>query len=246
VLVDAPGLATDVGGETWPVLVETGVAGSPMSPAVVRADRAGAVHGIVGWLETLPVSDPSQRLVPVADRLDDALATVERSAHGQPRLLSLVARTRSVVGPLRHVPLPKVFEHGDAAHPNLLRDDDGRVGAVDWERGERDGLPLHDLTIALAYVASAARGATKPRAQATAFRRAMSGPDPWAREVLDAEVVRLGIPSETRGPLVVAAWLRTVAWLAGHLGGDVSTVEWLLGDRSVASWATALDLAGAG
>jgi hypothetical protein len=143
--------------------------------------------------------------------------------------------------------LPRVFEHGDPAHPNLVRLEDGRIGAVDWERGQPDGLPLHDLTIALAYLAAAAGGATSATDQADAFRRAMTDPEPWASHALDRDAARLGIDPGLRPALVVAAWARSAGWLAEHLadGGPVDdgTAAWLAGDRSVALWRVALDLA---
>ena len=162
---------------------------------------------------------------------------------------------------LAQTTLPRVFEHGDPAHPNLLRRPDGRVVAVDWERGEPDGLPLHDLTIALAYIAAAAAGATSAPDQAAAFRAAMTGDDPWAARALDRAIDRAGCPTTLRPALVVAAWARTAAWLAVEMSArpnenatdsaiepSASTDDvgrWLVDDRSVALWDVSLDLASA-
>lgn len=267
-LIDAPGLGVEVGEEPWPVLVEGGIDGPRLGPALVRADRAGAQTAVERWLHTLPVAprgeeEPSDG--GIVRRLDVALGAIERLADGSTagdRLHALAGRTRPVVGRLAGVALPRVFEHGDAAHPNLIRLDDGRIGAVDWERGEPDGLPLHDLTIALAYLASAASGATRPVDQAAAFREALIGADPWAAEALDREARRVGVPIEHRPALVVVAWARSAGWLAEHLGGppptsgtgdgsggnhdgdhDADLGAWLVADRSVALWSVALELA---
>jgi hypothetical protein len=249
-LIDAPGLATDVGVEPWPILVETGLRGSALDPAAVRRDRAAAVDGVVGWLAGLPVDEPARRELAASERIAAALRHVERvsgSADTDAELAKLVAQTRPIVAALEEAPLPRVFEHGDPAHPNLVRLDDGRIGAVDWERGQPDGLPLHDLTIALAYVAAAARGATSAADQADAFRAAMTEPDPWARHALDRDSTRLGIDPGLRPALVVAAWARSAGWLAEHLaeGGPVDDgmAAWLVADRSVTLWRVALDLA---
>jgi len=251
-LIDAPGLAIDVGGDPWPILVETGVTGEPLDPPAIRRDRVGAVAAIETWLASMPVEPATHRTIDVPTRLDEALAAVGRlddgSADGR-RLAGLVERTRPLVATLADAAIPRVFEHGDPAHPNLLRGSDGRIAAVDWERGDPDGLPLHDLTIALGYVAAAARAATAPADQAAAFRAAMTGDDPWAAAALGRDLARLGGDPAWRPSLVVAAWARSAGWLAGRLAdgpADTTTADltrWLAADRSVASWAVALDLA---
>ncbi len=263
-LLDAPGLTTAVGEDPWPILIETGLDGEPLDPAAVRADRARAVADIERWLAGLPVGDAAARLLGAGPRIESALASVERLADGSAdgrRLGDLVERSRPLIATLASAWLPRVFEHGDAAHPNLLRLADGRIGAVDWERGEPDGLPLHDLTIALAYVAAAACDATSVPDQAAAFRDAMTGDDPWAVEALDRAADLIGCDPILRPALVVAAWIRSAGWLADRLAGpgdgtNAGTVgderqpaagvtTWLAGDRSVALWAVALELAGA-
>ncbi|MGH2473629.1 MAG: hypothetical protein ACRDIL_00070, partial [Candidatus Limnocylindrales bacterium] len=257
-LIDAPGLAVDIGEDPWPILVEGAVDGPRLEPAVVRADRAGALAGIERWLATLPVVQRGADEPPddaSASRIDVALAAVEGIADGSPAgdtLRALAGRTRGVVARLAGTPLPRVFEHGDAAHPNLISLADGRIGAVDWERGEPDGLPLHDLSMATAYLAAAAHGATRAADQAAAYRAALSGTDAWAADALDREAIRVAIPTAYRPALVVAAWARSAGWLATRLGGESRSaddrreddlVTWLAGDRSVALWAVALDLA---
>ena len=263
-LLVAPGLATAVGDDPWPILIETGLDGDPLDPATVRADRARAVADIERWLAGLPVGDAATRSLGVGPRLESALAAVERLADGSAQgrqLGDLVERSRPLIASLALASLPRVFEHGDPAHPNLLRMAGGRIGAVDWERGEPDGLPLHDLTIALAYVAAAARDATSGPDQAAAFRAAMTGDDPWAVAALDRAADLSGCDPVLRPALVVAAWVRSAGWLADRLVGPgdgtvAGTVDderqpaaglttWLAGDRSVALWAVALELAGA-
>lgn len=261
-LLDAAGLATAAGEDPWPILVETGLDGDPLDPAKVHANRAQAVADIERWLAELPVGDAATRSLDAGTRIESALAAVERladeSADGR-RLRDLVERSRPLVATLASASLPRVFEHGDPAHPNLLRLADGRIGAVDWERGEPDGLPLHDLTIALAYVAAAARDATSAPDQALAFRAAMTGDDPWAVEALDRAADLIGCDPVLRPALVVAAWARSAGWLADRLAGPgdgtssgtddderqpaTGLTTWLAGDRSVALWAVALDLA---
>jgi Phosphotransferase enzyme family len=248
-LVDAPGLPTEAGGDAWPILVETGVVGEPLDPPAVRRDRARAAAAIEAWLASLPVDPADTRTIGIGTRLDEALAAIERlddRSANDLRLAGLIERTRPHIRRLAGVAMPRVFEHGDPAHPNLLRGADGRIAAVDWERGEPDGLPIHDLTIALAYAAAAAAGATRPTDQATAFQAAMTDGDRWAAAALDRDLARLGVDLGCRPSLVVSAWVRSAAWLADQLADSTGTPDvarWLAADRSVALWSAALDLA---
>jgi hypothetical protein len=247
-LVDAPGLPTEVGDSAWPILVETGVAGDPLDPPAVRQDRAQAAAAIEAWLSSLPVQAPETRTVDIGARVEAALGSLQRVDGGPPddRLAGLIERTRLHARRLAGVAMPRVFEHGDPAHPNLMRQSDGRIAAVDWERGEPDGLPIHDLTIALAYVAAAAAGATLPPDQAAAFQAAMTGGDRWAAAALDRDLARLGVDLAWRPSLVISAWVRSAAWLAEQLADSAGTADvarWLAADRSVALWSAALDLA---
>ncbi|MGP1674434.1 MAG: phosphotransferase family protein [Candidatus Limnocylindrales bacterium] len=229
-------LALDIDG-TPPSLIETGLSGVPLDPRTVRRDRAAAASAVVAFAARLPVGS-------VVDDADGemrgpglALAALERldRANVAP---DLVERSRPLVERLRTAALPTVFEHGDLAHPNLVLQPDGTLGAVDWERAEPDGLPLHDLTMALAYIAAAGASAGTPDLQAEAFVSALTGEDAWAAPLLDAELDRLHIDRGLRGALIVVPWIRTAAFLA-----ERATVDWLRTDRSVALWRATLDLA---
>jgi hypothetical protein len=230
-------LDLDIDG-TPPSLVETGLSGLPLDPRTVRRDRAAAASAVVGFVARLPVGG----VVGHADRdaggpglAATALERLDRAGVAP----DLVERSRPLIERLRGAALPTVFEHGDLAHPNLVRRPDGTLGAVDWERAEPDGLPLHDLTMAFAYIAAASAAASDPEQQAAAFMSALSGADPWASPLLDTELDRLGIHRGLLEVLLVVPWIRTAAFLA-----DRTDVAWLRTDRSVALWRTTLDLVG--
>lgn len=230
-----------------PMLVETGLPGRPLAPDAVRADRAVAAAAVADFAAALPVGNDRdgsafKRLV------EPALAGLGAALADDPRDRTHLERTAAIVAPLRSARLPHVLEHGDLAHPNLLLGPGNRLAAVDWERSEPRGLPLHDLVVGLAYVAGAAEGARLPDEAAAAFARAVAGPDGWAGPILDTELERLGIDPALRLPLIVVPWLRTAAWLAAHLGGPEGAGEgdwkaWLRMDRSVALWRATLGLA---
>ena len=59
--------------------------------------------------------------------------------------VELVARTLEGLEPLRDAAVPTVAEHGDLTHPKLIRLRDGRIGVVDWELAEIEGLAGSDL-----------------------------------------------------------------------------------------------------
>jgi aminoglycoside phosphotransferase len=223
-------VAADVEGSP-PWLIETALQGRPLDPATVRRDRAGATDAVTAFVRALPAR---REAAGAPGRLAlDALARLG-AARVAPDLLE---RTRSLVPGLAES-IPAVFEHGDLAHPNLLLRADGSVAAVDWERAEPTGWPLHDLTVALGYIAAAAAGATSPSDQAAAVRRALIGDDAWATPHVEAELDRLAIDRGAGLALMTIAWMRTAAFLAGRAGGD-----WLEGDRSIALWRATLGLA---
>ncbi len=222
-----------------PFLVETGIPGGPLDPRTVRRDRQGASSAIVGFVARLPVGPATANAdaAPSAPSLAEiALARLDLAGVDP----DLVERSRRLVERLRTARLPTVFEHGDLAHPNLIIRSDGTLAAVDWERAEPDGLPLHDMTMAVAYIAAAAASvpAGRPDRQAEAFVAAVTGDDAWAAPILDGELDRLGIDRGLRPVLTLVPWIRTAAFLA-----DRTSVDWLRTDRSVALWRASLGLA---
>jgi len=230
------------------VLVERLLSGTALGPERVRADPARAVRIGMGLVDIMPVTGASRGDAGWYDRLLGApLDRFGRDAPAEVGADELVARTHERLRPLRDASdLPLVFEHGDLGHPNLVVRPSGCLGAVDWERGEPDGLPLHDLTIALAYVAAAERGATEARAQASAFADAVRDPRGWAAPALARAANRVDIDGRLVPPLMVAAWTRSVAWLVTALGlsaSDPAAISWLMTNRAVALWQTSLAMA---
>lgn len=211
-------------------LVETGLAGRALDPVTVRRDPRAAADAIQAFVARLPVTPaaagekhPFERLVaPAWHAVAPLLA-------GQPTGEGLDAIGERLIRSAASSRLPTVVEHGDLAHPNLLLAEDGQLAAVDWERAQPAGLPLHDLVMGLAYVCAAARGARTPTDQAAAFTEALTGSDPWVGAIVDAELDRLGIARHLRAALLTAPWLRTAAWLA-----ERTATDWLMADRSIA------------
>jgi aminoglycoside phosphotransferase (APT) family kinase protein len=192
-------------GPPHPLLLETALAGRPVSPAALRRDRDLAVESVAAWLEELAASSAAW---PPDDGWHERLVSAPlRALAARPGagMAALVERTLERAEALRDAALPLVFEHGDLCHPNLLLARGGRLGVLDWERSRPGGLPAHDLFFFLAYAASAGRN--PPRALRTAF----FGRTPWARRVAERYALRVGFDPALLDPLLAVACGRALA-----------------------------------
>ena len=113
------------------------------------------------------------------------------------------------VGVVRGSALPVVFQHGDPGTWNLLVRPDG-ITVLDWENGERHGLPLLDLFFLVQAVVlrAADRAGRRPTPEALArllFRRSSWGR--WMAEVAGAGAADLGLPSSFVEPLFHLSWV---------------------------------------
>jgi aminoglycoside phosphotransferase (APT) family kinase protein len=233
-----------------PVLVETALTGETITPAMLRDSPSTYVEAIVSWLAHLPTSpsgsDPSwyERLVTrPLELFAEAFPPVGEESR-------LVARTLSLVEPIRNASFPLVLEHGDLSHPNLIRLRDGRVGVLDWELGEERGLPFHDLCLFLAYVAFATRRARETTEFVSAFDEAFTGPAAWAAPTLRAFADRLGVQANVLVPLFVCCWARYTSRLVTRAEGEpgseeqnTDTATWLRENRYYALWKRAVEQA---
>ncbi len=234
-----------VGERRW--LVESAVPGEPLGRRALRADRRGAVAGVVAWLGDLPVAGRSapgddgrlERLLLAPLRmLGEALSGTDDH--------DLVARTVEEVEQLRGAPLPVVFEHGDLSHPNLVRQEDGRLVVVDWELAEPAGLPSQDLLFFLAYAAASVERAVTVGAQVRAFADAVRARGGWGRHELELDAARLGYDRSLLRPLAIACWARQSAHLLVRTSTTCGTtrspeaVAHLRASRGMALWRDAV------
>ena len=235
-----PRLVAFVADQPHPLLVETAVEGTPVSPAALARDLEGNVEAAVAWLERLartsgrPASptDDEQRF----DRLvEEPLLALAITAGAGLEPGDLVPRTLEALAPLRGAQLPLVLEHGDTSHPNLLRRPFGDLGVVDWELADHDGLPGHDLCFFLVYAASAARrgGHSGERRLKEAFFGADAWTWPWWRRYLGSAEIDPALG----GRLWLAACARAVAVQAGRTGGAPGAA----GVRQFPLWRHAID-----
>lgn len=243
-----------------PLLLETALVGVPMTPEQVRRRPAESIGVVLAWLEQLPRSDATLDQQSYVRLLDQPLRRFRR-VFTPDGAADLVDRTLELVEPLGAQPVPWVIEHGDLSHPNLLWLRDGTVGVVDWELGERHGLPGHDLFFFLNYVATALSRAGTSERQVRAFHEAVIDRRGWARESVTAYADRLQLDRALLPSLLVACWARATTRLLERLlgsdaesppeGGDSGSAsvptltpqlaDWLRGDRHYALWRHAVE-----
>jgi hypothetical protein len=249
----APGLVHL--GRPWdlPTLVETAVAGRPLDPATVRRDPEGAIAAVSAWLISMVGSAdaPGSGAAPAHERIErllDAPLTAFMAAWSGREEQPLFDATRAAGDTLRAARLPIAFEHGDASHPNLLRRSDGSLAAVDWERAEPEGLPLHDLTTFLAYVAVVRARTAARHYEGEVIASALLAADGWAARVLAEHSRRIGVEPGCIRALVTISLARLTMGLAERLEDDrtrppsADTVDWLRGHRYHVAWrSVALD-----
>jgi aminoglycoside phosphotransferase (APT) family kinase protein len=192
-------------GPPRPLLLESALHGTPLSPAALRRDRRHSLaQAVAAWLERLALATVNR---PDGDDWHERLvrAPLRALAASAPELRDLAERTLERCEPLLASPLPLVFEHGDLCHPNLLVREDGGVGVLDWERAQAAGLPGYDLFFFLAYAADAGRD--RPACVLEAF----FGRRPWAWEIAESYALELGIDRSLLWPLLAVSCARAIA-----------------------------------
>jgi GT2 family glycosyltransferase len=103
--------------------------------------------------------------------------------------------------------LPAVRVHGDLSRKNVLIDDGGRVGAVDWEECALEGLPGRDILFL-------AVGAADDRPDADVIRRVARGENPRFGDVL-GPLAQLGVARDALRALVLTV---AAQWAADEQG----------------------------
>lgn len=229
------------------LLIETALLGQPMSPAVVRRQPQACIETVLTWLIDLHQATPKARQE-VKDWLKcltewplDHFESVFPLCPDEKRL---IGRTRELIAPLHDSDVFPVFEHGDLSSPNILLQEKGSLGVVDWELAEPQGLPVVDLFFFLTYVAFAQRRSRSQKAYQAAFHKAFFGPTAWARPYIIRYAERLQLPLEGLRPLFILCWSRYVPNIVMRLNGlndsekglEDRTVIWLRANRYYTLW----------
>lgn len=229
--------------ECWdrPILLETAIEGLPMDPPTIRRDAAGCCGAVVSWLaEVHRETRIDARIEPNwYARLVERPLKALRLATGDD---DLVDATQAIVATLPAAQLPLVFAHGDLSHPNILIQQGGRLGVLDWEVAEPRGLPLCDLFFFLTYAAFALKRTRSKGDHLDTFKAAFWGPAAWAPVYVRQFVQAVDLADELLTPLFVLTWVRYLARLVDRLQVDIgsdmpaATRKWLLDNRYYALW----------
>lgn len=234
------------------LLIESAVIGQLMRPSVVRRDFFACLDVALKWIinfhrQTAERSGwDSQAWAELVDRPLDQL---QERMGADPRTRRLVTRTRWEAQALAGLELPRVFEHGDLASPNLLLLPDQRMGVVDWELAAPHSLPAVDVFFFLTFMAMAREGLADEEMSESlaAFRKAFFGRSAWTRPHVLRYADALGLPSAALKPLFLLCWaryvdnllLRTIYAGVQATGVDMATV-WQR-ERYWALWEYAVD-----
>lgn len=232
------------------LLIETAVPGRPMSPAIVRRQPEPCIEAALAWLLDLQQSTVDSRERDWFERLvEQPLQQFKTLLPPAAEEANLIDQTLALMQPLCDQDMPLIMEHGDFSAPNILQDETGRVGVVDWELAEPKGLPAADLFFFLTYAAFARQKARKNADYLKAFQQAFFGPQAWAWPYVTRYKERLNLAPEMLAPLFVVTWGRYVAGLvmrlqesneAGSMVGN-ETVKWLRSNRYYVLWKSAIE-----
>jgi hypothetical protein len=235
----------------YPLLVQTALVGPPMDPASVRRDPTRCVSAAVEWLcgfpaETSPSREPDwlERLIVRPLRQFGRWLGETNDNH------QFAERAIAIAEDVSPSDIPRIVEHGDLSHPNLIWLPNGDLGVVDWELGKSDGLPGHDLFLFLAYVAGARAHAGSPESHAGAYRSAFAT-DGWALAAARDYAHRVGVADDLLPALAVLAWSRYVTGLSERLRvpalaeqpGETEIRAWIDSHRYAAIWREAITFA---
>ncbi len=141
--------------------------------------------------------------------LAELLARFQAIYQPDPALVRFLEGQIRRLADARH-PFPVVFQHGDPGVWNMLVTPSGKVALLDWEAGERQGMPLWDLFYFLrSYVMGAARRQGISQ-RLEGFRRLFLEESPWSQAMVafvDRYVTAVGAPAEAVLPLFYTCWM---------------------------------------
>jgi hypothetical protein len=207
-------------------VIETIVPGRPFELVLSGPEGPGrlgtALEALGGLAERSAHAVPARNVAATFERLlHQYLAIHEPPDDDRSRLEALVERVAAWPRPIA-----LVAQHGDPGTWNLLAGPDGRVGFLDWESFEPDGLPLWDLFHLLhAAVLELAR-ARIPRRRISVLAEHFLDEGRYSSLIVDAvqrSRDRIGIAPELVEPLFTFSWIhRALKESARRRPGDVA------------------------
>jgi Phosphotransferase enzyme family len=191
-------------------VIETIVPGRPFEPVLRGPDGLDrlrpALEALGGLAERSAHDVPAGAVAATFERLRDQYVEIHRPTdEDRGRLDALVARVAAWP-----TPIPLVAMHGDPGTWNLLAGPDDRIGFLDWESFDPDGLPLWDLFHML-HAAVLVVGRTRiPRRRMWILASHVFEEGRYSGLLVDAVQryrERIGVPPELVEPLFTFCWI---------------------------------------
>jgi hypothetical protein len=219
-----------------PVLVESALDGVVIAGTELRAGPVAAMAEIEAWTRSL-AGGPGRHEVPLRTLWAPALERVAAEVVSDTSSVSLAIaqlaeRTATILGAFDDEAVPTVLEHGDLAPPNLQRLRDGRLGVVDWEVADLEGLPLGDLLFFAAFLVGERPGDGAPSAPITL--------PPDLHSAIEQQAASLGIDPSLIPALRLAMWTRWADRQLARFVDRAIPLEDRLPARHLRSWTTAV------
>lgn len=234
------------------LLVETAVAGEMMSYKLRHSPSLPYVQMATQWLIELHLatSQPHNNKIQWFDHLiKNSLQHFAETTTLTQAEVSLVARTHEIIDVVQTYNLPSVFEHGDLGPLNIMFSEHQKIGVVDWELADPNGLPTADLFFLLALASPAWRKAKRNSDYVSAFQQTFFGKHAWANAYVHQYAEQMRLPIKLLAPLFVLSWTRYLMNLVERLSDTGSgqpqvstmTMEWLRANRYYTLWRYAVE-----
>jgi hypothetical protein len=199
-------------------LAESAVHGRPLI-AALSPTSFGELAGLVGdWLVGLAGGEHRPREEWWPRLVGEPLEAFERD-FGEVVPADSIATLRRLLGEIGD--LPEACEHRDCSPWNVVLDERGAPGLLDWESAEPHGLPGLDLAYFLANCAFVLDGALESGRTRESYARLLDPATPYGKVVSERTAEyrdRLGLSAED------FARLRLLAWVV-HSTSDHSHLE---------------------
>jgi thiamine kinase-like enzyme len=224
--------------QNYHILVQSIVPGRVLERSHVRDNPEFYIEKMLTWMIRFHRISKRERSEMRDEKIFGPLKKIEYWLSGLNSEWSLIEKAEKSLNELYCAGLPMIFEHGDTSAPNILIDDHGHIGVVDWELANPNGYPAIDFYFFLMFVVIAQ---TPARHLERALENAFFIKDAWTRPYIESYFRELDLPLEYARPLFVLCWTRYVASLIDRLVNPLSSpvqfekknIDWFKQNRYV-------------
>jgi thiamine kinase-like enzyme len=233
-----PHVLAEMEWQDYHLLVQSVVPGSVLERSDVKKNPGHYIEKMVTWMIRLGRISKNQPLALRDEKIDEPLKKIEYWLSGLNSEWCLSEKAEESIDKIRYAGLPRIFEHGDTSAPNILIDDQGHIGVVDWELANPSGYPALDLFFFLMFVVIAESPAKQVDRE---LEKAFFNNNAWTQPFIERYFRELEIPLDYVRPLFVLCWTRYVAGLIDRLVDPLSTpatfekknIDWFKQNRYV-------------